>query len=123
MLGAVAPTALLVPAAAAALVGSAARRRGARARRPRRRARPSKPIDDKRGTIAYRKQITGVLVTRAAAIAAERARRAPRAHELDAEEPGHVQDHVRDELNGEPAEFLCEPQRERCSRRCATSSS
>jgi carbon-monoxide dehydrogenase medium subunit len=72
-IGAVAPTALLVPAAAAALVGSklddkalaAAAAAGSAAARP---------IDDKRGTVAYRKQVTGVLVKRAAAIAAERAR-------------------------------------------------
>jgi len=33
-----------------------------------------KPIDDNRGTIAYRKKIAGVLARRATAIAAERAR-------------------------------------------------
>jgi carbon-monoxide dehydrogenase medium subunit len=72
-IGAVAPTALLVPDAAAALVGSklddkalaAAAAAGSAA---------AKPIDDKRGRVAYRKKVTGVLVKRAAAIAAERAR-------------------------------------------------
>src|SRR5208282_4121212 len=71
-LGAVAPTPILVPEAAAALVGhkldekvlamldGAARR-------------ACKPIDDKRGTIEFRTKIAGVLVRRAAAIAFERA--------------------------------------------------
>ena len=72
--GAVAPTALLVPAAAAALVGSRldddALARAADAARA-----VARPIDDKRGTVAYRRQVIGVLVKRAAATAAERARR------------------------------------------------
>jgi carbon-monoxide dehydrogenase medium subunit len=72
-IGAVAPTALLVPAAAQALVGTslddkALAAAGAAA------SAVARPIDDKRGTIAYRKQVTGVLVKRAAAIAAQRAR-------------------------------------------------
>jgi carbon-monoxide dehydrogenase medium subunit len=71
-LGAVAPTALLVPDAAAALVGSrlddAALERAAAAARAAVHA-----IDDKRGTIAYRTHVAGVLVKRAAKIAAERA--------------------------------------------------
>jgi CO/xanthine dehydrogenase FAD-binding subunit len=71
---AVAPTALLVPAAAAALVGSRldadALGRAADAARA-----VARPIDDKRGTVAYRRQVVGVLVKRAAAKAAERARR------------------------------------------------
>jgi len=69
--GAVAPTALLVPAAAAALVGSRldddACGRAAEAARA-----VARPIDDKRGTVAYRRQVVGVLVKRAAAKAAER---------------------------------------------------
>ena len=32
------------------------------------------PIDDKRGTVAYRRQVAGVLARRAVSIAAERAR-------------------------------------------------
>jgi carbon-monoxide dehydrogenase medium subunit len=72
--GAVAPTALLVPAAAAALIGSKldddALGRAADAARA-----AARPIDDKRGTIAYRRQVVGVLVKRAAATAAERAAR------------------------------------------------
>jgi CO/xanthine dehydrogenase FAD-binding subunit len=71
-LGAVAPTALLVPEAAAALIGhkldqptldalDAAARKAC------------KPIDDKRGTIDYRIKVAGVLARRAAAIAFERA--------------------------------------------------
>jgi carbon-monoxide dehydrogenase medium subunit len=74
-LGAVGPTAFLVPAAAAALVGkkldAAALAAAASAA-----SAAARPIDDKRGTIAYRKQIAGVLTKRAAAIAAERAARA-----------------------------------------------
>jgi carbon-monoxide dehydrogenase medium subunit len=72
-IGAVAPTALLVPAAAAALVGSRvdedAMGRAAEAARA-----LARPIDDKRGTAAYRRHVVGVLVKRAAAKAAERAR-------------------------------------------------
>ena len=71
-LGAVAPTALLVPEAAQALIGhkldqatldalDAAARKAC------------KPIDDKRGTIDYRIKVAGVLARRAAAIAFERA--------------------------------------------------
>jgi len=71
-LGAVAPTPLLVPEAAAALIGrkldqttldalDAAARKAC------------KPIDDKRGTIDYRIKVAGVLARRAAAIAFERA--------------------------------------------------
>lgn len=72
-IGAVAPTALLVPDAAGALIGSridddaltlAAAAASAAAR----------PIDDKRGTAAYRRQVAGVLTKRAAVIAVRRAR-------------------------------------------------
>ena len=73
-LGAVAPTVLLVEDAAKALIGSkldaAALDKAANACRA-----ACKPIDDKRGTIAYRTQIAGVLLKRAATIAAERAGR------------------------------------------------
>jgi len=72
-IGAVAPTALRVPAAEAALLGSkvdeAALARAAQAASD-----AAKPIDDKRGSAAYRKKVVGVLVRRASAIAAERAR-------------------------------------------------
>ena len=71
-LGAVAPTAVLVPEAAAALVGHkldeatlAALDAAAQ--------RSCKPIDDKRGTIAYRIKVAGVLARRAATIAYKRA--------------------------------------------------
>jgi carbon-monoxide dehydrogenase medium subunit len=71
--GAVAPTALLVPAAADALIGSAideaAIERAADAARA-----VARPIDDRRGTTAYRRHVVGVLVKRAAAAAAKRAR-------------------------------------------------
>ena len=71
-IGAVAPTALLVPAAADALIGSrldeeslvAAAAAASDAARP---------IDDKRGTVEFRKSVVGVLVRRAAVIARERA--------------------------------------------------
>ncbi len=73
-LGAVAPTPLLVEDAGRALVGStlddAALEQAAAACRA-----ACNPIDDKRGTIAYRTKIAGVLLKRAAGIAAERARR------------------------------------------------
>jgi carbon-monoxide dehydrogenase medium subunit len=72
VLGAVAPTAVLVPEAAAALVGRklddtalAGLDQAAR--------RACKPIDDKRGTIEYRTKVAGVMARRAAAIAYARA--------------------------------------------------
>ncbi len=72
VLGAVAPTQVIVEEAAKALVGHrldeptlAALDAAAR--------RACKPIDDKRGTIEYRTKVAGVLARRAAAIAFERA--------------------------------------------------
>jgi len=74
-LGAVAPTAIRVPDAEAALVGTrvdaAALARLAEAARA-----AAQPIDDKRGTIAYRRQVAGVLARRAAEKALARARAA-----------------------------------------------
>jgi carbon-monoxide dehydrogenase medium subunit len=71
-LGAVAPTVLLVEAAAKALIGSklddAALNAAAAAC-----SGACRPIDDKRGTIAYRTKVAGVLLKRTAAIAAKRA--------------------------------------------------
>jgi carbon-monoxide dehydrogenase medium subunit len=71
-LGAVAPTVLLVEAAAKALIGSklddAALNAAAAAC-----SAACRPIDDKRGTIVYRTKIAGVLLKRTAAIAAQRA--------------------------------------------------
>ncbi|HEX3348291.1 MAG TPA: xanthine dehydrogenase family protein subunit M, partial [Acetobacteraceae bacterium] len=68
----VSPTVILVPAAAAALIGHTldaealtnldAAAQGA-----------AKPISDKRGTIEYRTKIAGVLARRVAAIAFDRA--------------------------------------------------
>jgi len=73
-LGAVAECALLVPEAAAALLGSrvdaAALARLAVAARA-----ASRPIDDKRGTREFRLEIVGVMAVRAAEIALDRAGR------------------------------------------------
>jgi carbon-monoxide dehydrogenase medium subunit len=73
VLGAVAPTAVVVPEAAKALIGRmldetalAGLDKAARG--------ACKPIDDKRGTIAYRTKVAGVLARRSAAIAFERAK-------------------------------------------------
>lgn len=71
-LGAVAPTVLVVDAAAKALIGSTLDDKAIEAAAAACRA-ACKPIDDKRGTIAYRTKIAGVLLKRAVAIAAERA--------------------------------------------------
>lgn len=71
-LGAVAPTAIRVPEAEAALVGSRAEDDALAAAAAAATA-AANPIDDKRGTVAYRKKIAGVLTTRAAKIAYERA--------------------------------------------------
>jgi aerobic carbon-monoxide dehydrogenase medium subunit len=71
-LGAVASTVLLVEDAAKALIGSklddAALEKAAAACRA-----ACRPIDDKRGTIAYRTKVAGVLLKRTTAIAARRA--------------------------------------------------
>jgi carbon-monoxide dehydrogenase medium subunit len=71
--GAVAPTALLVKEAGAALVGTklddAALERLAKAA-----SAACRPIDDKRGTKEYRIKVTGVLARRTAQQALERAR-------------------------------------------------
>lgn len=71
-LGAVAPTPLLVADAAKALIGTsvddaALEAVGAAA------SAACKPIDDKRGTVAYRVKVAGVLARRAAQIAYQRA--------------------------------------------------
>ena len=72
-LGAVAPKALLVPAAATAIVGTkleeAALEKLAAAA-----SAACNPINDKRGTIEYRTKVAGVLARRAALTAAHRAR-------------------------------------------------
>jgi len=72
VLGAVAPTQLLVEDAAKALVGTrvddAALEKLAAAA-----SAACKPIDDKRGTVAYRVKVAGVLAKRAASIAFARA--------------------------------------------------
>lgn len=71
-IGAVAPTAILVPAAASALVGSkvdASALEAAAAAC----SEAASPITDKRGTVEYRRRVVGVLCKRAAAIARDRA--------------------------------------------------
>jgi carbon-monoxide dehydrogenase medium subunit len=72
-LGAVAPTVLLVEAAAKALIGSklddAALNAAAAAC-----SAACRPIDDKRGTIVYRTKVAGVLLKRTVLIAAKRAK-------------------------------------------------
>ncbi len=72
-IGAVAPTPLLVPDAAAALVGTtldaAALDLAAVAVRA-----AARPIDDRRGTAAYRTTVVGVLTTRVATLALSRAK-------------------------------------------------
>ncbi|HZR26939.1 MAG TPA: xanthine dehydrogenase family protein subunit M [Vicinamibacterales bacterium] len=72
-IGAVAPTALLVPDAAKALIGSKLDERALNAAAAAASAAAS-PIDDKRGTVAYRRTVAGVLTKRAAKIAAGRIR-------------------------------------------------
>ena len=72
-IGAVAPTALLVPEAGAALVGTrvdeaALAAAGAAC------SDAASPITDKRGTVEYRRKVVGVLCRRAGAIARDRAR-------------------------------------------------
>jgi aerobic carbon-monoxide dehydrogenase medium subunit len=70
-IGAVAPKALLVPAAAQALIGSSIDR-AAVARAAEAASAAARPIDDKRGTIAYRRKVVGVLTSRAVTIAVDR---------------------------------------------------
>jgi len=71
--GAVAPTVRRVPDAEAALIGSTLDDTAIEAAAAACRV-ACDPIDDKRGTIAYRTQVAGVLLKRTTAIAAERAK-------------------------------------------------
>ena len=71
-LGAVAPTVLLVPDAAEAIIGSKLEPE-ALAKLAAACEAACKPIDDKRGTVEYRTEVAGVLARRAAKIAYERA--------------------------------------------------
>ena len=77
VLGAVAPTAVVVPDAAAALVGASVTGgsvdHSALTALAEAASAACDPIDDKRGTIVYRRQVAGVLAKRAAVIAVERA--------------------------------------------------
>jgi CO/xanthine dehydrogenase FAD-binding subunit len=72
-IGAVGPTGFLVPEAADAVVGSrldpSALQRATDAA-----SAAARPIDDKRGTIAYRRKVAGVLTSRALGIAFTRAK-------------------------------------------------
>jgi carbon-monoxide dehydrogenase medium subunit len=79
-LGAVAPTVLLVPEAAKAIIGTKLDAKALDALAAACSA-AAKPIDDKRGTKDYRIKVAGVLAKRAAKIAAQRAAKsvAPRA--------------------------------------------
>lgn len=72
-IGAVAPTPLLVPAAAEALRGSQLDA-DALAAAGRACSEAAAPINDKRGTVDYRRKVVAVLCRRAAAIAAQRAK-------------------------------------------------
>lgn len=72
-LGAVAPKVLLVPEAAAALIGTALDD-AALAKLAAAASAACTPIDDKRGTIKFRTHVAGVLARRAARIAYDRAR-------------------------------------------------
>lgn len=71
-LGAVAPTVRLVPDAAQAIIGSTLDDK-ALARLAQAASDACDPIDDKRGTVAFRRRIAGVLARRAALIAYQRA--------------------------------------------------
>ncbi|MEO0622089.1 MAG: xanthine dehydrogenase family protein subunit M [Pseudomonadota bacterium] len=71
-LGAVAPTVIMVPEAAA-LVGTAIDDAALAALAAACSA-AARPIDDKRGTVAFRKRVAGVLASRAAGIARDRAK-------------------------------------------------
>jgi carbon-monoxide dehydrogenase medium subunit len=72
-IGAVAPTALLVPEAANALIGSQLDEAALQAAADAASA-ASSPITDRRGTVVFRRHVVGVLVKRAAVIAADRIR-------------------------------------------------
>ncbi|MBS0123584.1 FAD binding domain-containing protein [Thetidibacter halocola] len=72
-LGAVAPTVMLVPEAAAAIVGTALDAAAEEALAQAATA-AAKPISDKRGTAEFRREVAGVLAKRAARIAFARAK-------------------------------------------------
>ncbi len=72
-LGAVAPTAILVPEAGEALVGSMLNEPDLERMAAAVRA-ACHPIDDKRGTVEYRVKVAGVMARRACGIALDRAR-------------------------------------------------
>ena len=78
-LGAVAPTVVRVPAAEAALIAREPDDADSLAAVASAASEAADPIDDKRGTVAYRRQVAGVLARRAVAIAARRAGHSSRA--------------------------------------------
>lgn len=71
-LGAVGPTVMLVEKAAAAIIGTKLEDKALEALAEAC-SEASSPIDDKRGTVEFRKQVAGVLARRAARIAFDRA--------------------------------------------------
>ena len=71
-LGAVAPTVVLVPSAARAIVGTKLEDE-ALAKMAAACEKACKPIDDKRGTVEFRTEVAGVLARRAATVAYDRA--------------------------------------------------
>jgi carbon-monoxide dehydrogenase medium subunit len=71
-LGAVAPTVVLVPDAAEAIIGTRLEPQALAALAAACEA-ACHPIDDKRGTVEYRTEVAGVLARRAAKIAYQRA--------------------------------------------------
>ena len=95
-LGAVAPTAILVEEAGAALIGTDCGDAAIEATAAAARA-ACRPIDDKRGTAEYRTKVAGVLAARTARIAVESERECMMAKA-----------HVTTTVNGDPVEFLCD---------------
>ena len=95
------------PEAAQALIGSALDDE-ALARAAAAASAAARPIDDKRGTVEYRRQIAGVL-TRVRRLIALPAR--DKAKDTDVSRI-----HVTTTINGEPMEFLCEPARDAARR-------
>ncbi len=88
-IGAVAPTALVVSAAGQALIGTKLDESALQAAADAASA-AANPIDDKRGTAAYRRTVVGVLTRRAAKIAAARAAAGVRGSGAGAQDPAYT---------------------------------